>query len=71
MIICVTEKLNDYSVSLSESHVHFLGDTLACCGVRSNATSLDTPHIYPSVMQCFTYCMGRCEYLVCDIALTV
>ena len=67
MIRSVIEKFNDYNVPLSESHIHFLGDSLACCGVRSNATSMDTPRIYPSVMQCFTYCMGRCEYLVCVI----
>jgi hypothetical protein len=71
MIIYVIEKVNDYIVSLSESHVHFLEDILAYCGVRSDTTSLDTPCMYPSVMQCFAYCMGRCEYLVCDITLVV
>lgn len=71
MIIYIIEKFNDYIVSLSESQIYFLGDTLPCCGVRSDATSLDTPCIYLSVLQCFAYCMGRREYLVCDIALMV
>lgn len=71
MIIYIIEMFNDYTVSLYESHIHFLGDSLACCAASSNATSLGTPCIYPSVMQCFAYCMGRCEYLVCDIALMV
>jgi hypothetical protein len=71
MIIYVIEKFNDYIVALTESHVHILGDILACCDVRSDATSLDTPCIYPSVMQCFEYYMGRCDHMMCDIALKV
>lgn len=71
MILYLIENFNDYIVASTESHVHIVGDTLSCCNVRSDATSLYAPCIYPSVMQCFEYYMGSCDYLVCDIALMV